>query len=420
MIRRCLRSLNGLSKKLSRVTLIGGEETLTDLSMGYYSGANGLQLCPAPSAKPITSLSAKNLLSVERRAFFTLLHYADGVTNLFGIGTPTSNIVTLPQGEPFAVVTSDGDRYALLSIVCENKQAIYELRTGEIDVYDLPYRLFGGIAHCGRMFAVDKADRCKVVWSGLRVTDWEDKLDGSGYINLKGDNGEIQKLENFGDDILCVLKQGFAVIRGFADSRNYRISPSQFSVNVGLNINVGGVWGGKYYYSTVNGLQSYNGETINMEYAVNRHLTDVGRVYVLGDGYVYANCTYNGEECLMRYDPQSGNSIFFGKGCTIPFFYKGETYCVKGGKFYSLSPKNTEEGRIWRSQPIGGCGKKTLKYLYVDGEGTPEFTVVSERGRLNVKGTGRIPVNLVGEKIYVEISGNTPVRSVVAELEERR
>ena len=98
MIRRCLRSLNGLSKKLSRVTLIGGEETLTDLSMGYYSGANGLQLCPAPSAKPITSLSAKNLLSVERRAFFTLLHYADGVTNLFGIGTPTSNIVTLPQG----------------------------------------------------------------------------------------------------------------------------------------------------------------------------------------------------------------------------------------------------------------------------------------------------------------------------------
>ena len=121
----------------------------------------------------------------------------------------------------------------------------------------------------------------------------------------------------------------------------------------------------------------------------------------------------------MRYDPQSGNSIFFGKGCTIPFFYKGEVYCVKDGKFYSLSPKNTDEGRIWRSQPIGGCGKKTLKYLYVDGEGTPEFTVVSERGRLKVKGTGRIPVNLVGEKIYVEISGNTPVRSVVAELEER-
>lgn len=419
MIRRCIRSSKGLSKKLSRVTLIDGAESLSSLCMGFYNDEGGLQPCPAPSAKPFTITSAENLHSVVRRSNFTFLHYTNGVTDLFLKGTAHCNIVNLPAGEPFSLITMAENGYYLISIVCSNKQAIYELNTGEIDTYDLPSVIYGGIAHCGRMFAVDKKDNCKVVWSGLSVTDWEDKLDGSGYIYLNRDLGSIQKLENFGDDILCVFEQGFAVIRGFADSRNFRISPSQYSVNAGLKINVGGVWGGKYYYSTVNGLHSYNGETISMEYAVNRYLTDVGRVYVLGDGYVYAECTYNGEGCLMRYDPQSGKSVFFGKGCTIPFLYEGEMFCVKDGGFYSLSPENDEEGRIWRSQPIGGCGKKTLKYLYVDSDGTPEIAVVSEGGRREIRGTGKIPVNLAGEKIYVEISGNTPVRSVVAELEER-
>lgn len=420
MIRRCIRSSKGLSKKLSRATLIDGAKSLSSLCMGFYNDEGGLQLCPAPAVKPVfADAHTDGLYSIERCEEFVLLNYTNGITDLFTREETIVNFVTLPKGQPFSVMTKGEQGNLLVSVVSSNKIAVYNCGNGETDVYDLPSTLYGGIVHCGRLFAADKATICKVVWSGFGVTNWEDGLDGSGYIILKSNLGVVQKLENLGDDVLCVMDKGFTVIKGFADSRNFRISTSQNTIGVGVKLNLGGVMDNKYYYSTGDGLYSFDGDKISLEYACSGYLTDVGRVHVLGDGYVYSDCTYNNEACIMRYDPKSGKAIFFGKGCSSPFYSKEKMFCIKGGTFYALSKDNAEESRIWRSQPIGECGRKTLKYLYVDSDGTPEIAVVSERGRREIRGTGKIPVNLAGEKIYVEISGNSPVKSVVAEWEER-
>ncbi|MGN1373310.1 MAG: hypothetical protein ACI4VK_04610 [Candidatus Coproplasma sp.] len=421
MIRRIRRALSSLSKNLSRVTLIGGDNNLSSLCMGFYCDEEGLKLCPAPSDIPAnTVMSADGLYSVERCEGFVLLNYTSGRVGLFNKGTLNTTFITMPKGEPFSVMTKNERGSLLVSVVSSNKIGVYDCGTGETDTYDLPSTLYGGIIHCGRLFAADKGTRCKVVWSGFGVTEWEDGIDGSGYVILNSNLGSILKLENLGDNVLCILEKGFTVIKGFADSRNYRISPSQYTVCVGEKVNLGGVIANKYYFSTGDGLYSFDGDTVSREYAVDSCLTDVGRVYVLDDGYVYCDCTYNGEACIMRYDRRSGKASFFGKGCSCPFMSEGELLCVKDGKFYSMSAQNAEEGRIWRSQPIGECGRKTLKNLYVDSDGTPEITVVGGGVRRVVKGTGRIPVNLAGDVIYVEISGNSPVRSVVAEWEARK
>lgn len=422
MIRRGVRLLPSLSKSRSKVTLVGGTQSLSEVCLGYMEGENGLALCPAPASKAVGSLTSEGLYSIERHSSmgFTVLLYSSGSAYLFTDGQISSCLTELPAGQPFSVESRDENGHLLIGIVSADKLCVYDCYSGESDIYDLPSVLYGGIAHCGRLFAVDKGGNCRIVWSGFKMTDWQDGIDGSGYVNLEGSLGDIQRLENFGDDVLCVREYGFTVIKALADSRNFRIAPSQYCIKTGAKINLGGVYGHTYYFSTINGLYSFDGSGVKREYTVGGLLTKVGRVYVLGDGFVYADCVYDGAECIMRYDTQSGTAVFFALGCSHPFISKGELFCIKGGRFYGLSTENVDSSRIWRSQPIGGLGRKTLKCLYVDADQTPVITVVGEGVRLNIEGTGRIPVNLSGQKIYVEISGNAAVKSVVAELEERK
>lgn len=422
MIKRIIRALPSLSKSVSKVSVIGDNSQPGEPCFGYFLGDDGLELCPAPGENAVTHLTANELYSVDRHSILgiTLLLYTNGLSVIFSKEQLQSILIELPAGQPFSVEARNESGHMLIGVVSANKLGVYNCYNGETDIYNLPSTLCGGIVHCGRLFAVDRLKNSKVVWSGLRIYDWEDGIDGSGYILLDGDVGEVQKLENFGDDILCVRDYGFTVIKALADSRNFRIAPSQSTVKTGRKINVGGVSGQRYYFSTDVGLYSFDGVSVKIEYSVGGSLSAIGRVYVLDDGYVYADCVYNGTQCIMRYDLQSGKAVFFAQGCSFPFIHKGETYCVKDGGFFALSPTNAESGRIWRSKAIGGCGKKTLKNLYVDCDGTPELTVISGDVRRKLSGTGRIPVNLAGERIYVEISGNAPVKSVVAELEARK
>lgn len=422
MIRRTRRTPISLSKSLSRVTLIGGVKPCSQLCLGFSETDDGLKLCPSPATSAFGAMTSDGLYSVYRHssAGLTMLLYTNGESYLFTDDSKKQMFFHLPAGQPFSVESHSDIGSIWIAVGCGDKMAVYDCYEEESFTVNLPSVLYGGVVHCGRLFAADKNEKCKVVWSGLDITQWQEGIDGSGYIYLDGSLGDIQQLENFGDDVLCVRDYGFTVIKALADSRNFRIAPSQYCIRMGEKINAGGVDGQKYYFSTNSGLYSFDGEVIKLEYALSGSLTNVDKVHILGDGYVYADCTYNGDKCIMRFDPRSGKAVFFAKGCSFPLISKGEMFCEKDGRFYSLSTQNAEDGRIWRSKPIGDCGRKTLKYLYVYSDGTPEITIVCDRISRKMSGTGKILVNLSGENIYVEISGNAPVKSVVAEMEVRR
>ncbi|MGN0805807.1 MAG: hypothetical protein ACI4MC_02105 [Candidatus Coproplasma sp.] len=421
MIRRPLRTLRSLSKSLSRVTVVGGEEDYGELSFGFYDDGNGLKTCPAPDSRYIYALFNTGFYAAKRYDFcgINLYLYTTGAALIYEKGGTLEKFVTLPEGDPFAAEARNEDGDSLLVLVCGDGMCVYNGVTEEKTVTTLPSPLYGGIVHCGRLFAADKSSGYKVVWSGLRVTDWEDGVQGSGYILLDGELGKVLKLESFGDDILCVRERGFTVIRAMADSRNFRIAPSQCSVDVGLKINVGGAIGKKYYFTSSGALYCYDGSSVSLEYSAGGKLAGLFRAYAFGDGYVYAECDYNDRYCLMRYDPHSGKAIFFGEDCTSPFMLNGQLLCKKNLNFYGITSAGKLDNRLWRSVPIA-CGRKTLKNLSVESDGEPVITVVCGDYRRTFTGTGKIPVNLSGEEIFIEISGNASVRRVTAELEERK
>ncbi|MGN1060203.1 MAG: hypothetical protein ACI4QN_00570 [Candidatus Coproplasma sp.] len=422
MIRRTLRALPSLTKSLSRVTVLGGSQDNGEYCFGYGQDKDGLKVCPAPDGQCANNVTADNFYSADRHINFglTLLLYTNGVAVALEKGENPYNFTRLSEGAPFSVEarTENGDN--LLVVVCGNQMCVYDGATEEKSVIALPYSIYGGVVHCGRLFAVDKSDGCKVVWSGLRVTEWEDGVQGSGYVLLDGDLGNVLKLENFGDDILCVRERGFTIMHALGDSRNFRIAPSQCAVKTGEEVCVGGAIGKKYYFASGGGLYCFDGDSIALAYAVDDNFTLCNKAYVYGDGYVYADCVYGGKQCLMRYEPASGKAVFFGADCSSPFVVDGELYCSKDYCFFRLSAANAEEGRLWRSKPIGGCGRKVLKNLWVEADGAPEITVICGDTSRKFSGTGKIPVNSSGECIIVEIRGHAAVKSVVAELEVRK
>lgn len=421
MIRRNLRTLPSLSKNLSMVTLVGGSAQAGEICFGFEQDESGLTLCPSPETDCVSLYSSDNVFAVKSHVCFgkTLLLYRHGLVMSFKKQGEFDVYADFEGAQPFSAETRNEEGDPLLIVAGGESMILLNKTTGERNVYALPTSMYGGIVHCGRLFAVDSATGYKVVWSGLRVTDWSDGIDGSGYIILDSELGKILTLESLGDDILCVRERGFTVIKALADSRNFRISPAQRSVKTAENVNLGGVFGQKYFFASGDGLYSFDGEQIKLEYA-DKNVDDYNSVYAYGNAYLYVECKYFNKQCIMRYLPSNGKSVFFGLDCTVPLIADGELFCSYAESFHKMTRDNPKEYRLWRSHPVGGCGKKTLKRLYVDSDETPEITVICGDVKRKVKGVGRIPVNLSGESFYVEVGGNIPVRSIVAELEGRK
>lgn len=422
MIRRGVRSLPALSKSLSRITLLNKSNDFCKLCFGYAQDGLALKVCPAPEGQSVNAVAARYLYSVSQHVNFglTLLLNTNGVAVVFKEGETPYNFMLLDTGKPFSVEARNENGERLLVYVCGNQMCVYNGETEQKVTYDLPNPLYGGVVHCGRLFAVDENDGCRVVWSGLRVTDWEDGVQGSGYALLGSDLGNVLELVNFGDDILCVRERGFTVMHAMADSRNFRIAPSQSAIRTGDVIRIGGVIGNKYYFTSGGGLYCFDGDSISLVYGTDDALSSLGRAYVYSDGYVYADCVYGEKSCIMRYDPNAEKAIFFGEGCSFPFIADGKLYCTKRSGFYKLSTQNVEDGRIWRSKPIGNCGRKALKNLWVDASGSPEITVICDGVSRKFNTTGKIRVNAAGENLTIEIRGHAHIKSVVAELEVRK
>ncbi len=420
MIRRSPRALPSLSKKLVKVEFIGGSAQNGKICFGYVQDAKGLTVCPAPTYQLATAVSARNLYMAKWHPAFGCVAF--GFTNGAFIAWDRLNdkiysLVRLVSGEPFTAEARNENGEPLLIAVSGNQMGVRNGVTNQTTKITLPLQLCGGTVHCGRLFAVDMDDRYKVVWSGLRVTDWNDGVQGSGYVLLDSDAGKVLSIENFGDDLLCVRERGFTVMHAMADSRNFRIAPSQSVVCTGGNIGVGGVLGQKYYFASDGGLYCYDGSYIELVYAVNDVFTKCTKVYVPGDGYVYADCEYNDIKCIMRYNVQSKAAVFFGENCSTLFTEGGNLYCVKDSSFYRLSPGSVEANRLWRSVKVDIFGRQVLKTLWVRANGNIYLAVNSGGESRTFQGNGRIAVNMPGEDFTVEVSGHGRVERLIAEFE---
>ncbi len=430
MIRRAPRALPQFSKSFKKLEIIGKSGVTPVVCFGYEQTDRGLVPCPAVAGKRVINASTLNLNSVSAHPNFgcVLITLTSGYTVVWQTkDNHCYSLPVLPAGKPFAVETYDGDGKPLLAVISgTGMYSCNKLTEGGGTVTALPYSLYGGTLHCGRLFAADAEDGYTLRWSGLRITDWTDGVEGCGYVSLDRDAGRIIAVENFGDDLLCVREYGFTVIHALADSRNFRIAPNQCAAEAGGAVNLGGVIGERYYFTMNDGIYSYDGTAIKKEYAVSGALSRFGRAYVTGDGAVYAACVYNGGNCLARFDPQTGGVYFFGTNCYYPFCADGKLYCAKGSEFYELSVTFDDAQRFWRSGIIDADGNgaqggyKILKNLCVYGGGELMTTVIADGTERTFRGFGSIPVNMRGRDFVIEVRGAGKAERVYALFEVRK
>lgn len=414
------------AKSPKRTELIGKSGIDPVLCYGYSYNGGVLRPAPAVYSTVATGLSARDFYGVSYHPAF------GGALFLFSSGGAAfkrfsdAEAFALPAFSPsipFAVEARDKNGAPIAAIVSGSVMRVFASLPSDGVSYNLPYSLYGGVAHCGRLFAADYSDRLTLRWSGLRIVDWTAGIEGSGYLSLEGAAGRILALENFGDDLLCVREHGFTTVKALADSRNFRIAPSQFTAFTAGAVNVGGAVGGKYFFTQTDGVYSYDGAAISKEYAAGGALAGCGRAYAAGDGMLYVECTYGGASCLMRFDPQSKQAVFFGLGCKHPFRLKDELYCVKGESFYTLSSSNSDSQRLWRAVHVGAelgggaCGRKTLKRLEVYGSGNLSLTVTADDVSRAFSGFGAVYVGMRGRDFSVEIRGDGTAERVWAQFE---
>lgn len=418
MIRRAMHTKKVLSSKVNEVCLLGEDAPLGDYCLGYEQGANGLTVCPSPKAERLNAVTARGLCDVRVHRPFGLvaLSYNNGATVCYEVGKTPYNISRFAKGGCFSFEYKNNLNQNLLVTVGANAAQAYNGVTGEKLTFTLPYKLYGGVYHCGRLFAAIEEDRQKVVWSGLGVQDWSDTLTGSGYICLGGEAGNIITIESFGDDLLCVREHGFTLIHALADSRSFRIAPSQRLVLVDKKISKGCAVGKRYYFGMGNGLYLFDGDELSLVYCEEGKLSDCGSVTAVGDE-LFVNCRYCGEECIMRYKIKSGVASYFCKDCSFAFCLDGVVHVIKSEEYYQTDYEQRKNSRLWRSQKLANGSRVTLKRLFITAEKSVKLTVCCDGLRREVSGVGELLINACGRELYLEYDGNQPIYKLVAQTE---
>lgn len=429
MIRRAPSSLPALSKAVKTVEVIGKSGVSPQVCFGYSQSDKGIKPCPAPAEEKAINVAALDLYAVSAHPSFgcNLIMLSTGDIIIWRTEDNLCfNFPKLPGGKPFSFETRDKDGAPLLAAVCGTGLCVCnKVEFGCGTVTTLPYSLYGGTMHCGRLFAADASDGYTVRWSGLGIDSWQDGIDGCGYVTLDGEAGRIIAVEEFGDDLLCVRERGFTLIHALADSRNFRIAPVQCAQIVEGGLNAGGTIGNKYYFTASDGLYSYDGINCKKEYGTEGVLTGFGKAYVLGDGAVYAECRYNGYRCLAKFNPATGVADFFGEDCTNPFYTGGRLICACHSLFKELTATRDDGLSLWRSGRIDTegcerCANKVLKTLSVHGVEGLKIKVIADGAERTFDGGGQIPVNMRGRDFSIEVRGHGKAERVTAYFEVRK
>lgn len=416
--RRVSRRTCSLGSRQFDVDVIGGKADVTLRRFSFRADGNTLSSDMAPVAVP-GSYDAKDAEFSEYLPALgcTLIINANGRVLKWDTAQKLLFIVgTLPVGTPF-LTTSEESGYKTYTVYSGNKA--YKIKSYGNELVNLPYTLGAGIYHCGRVFAADATDGYTLRWSGLGGTNWALGIEGGGYVKLDHSGGKIIDVKGFGDNILCLREYSITIIHALADSRNFRISPSQKLIPVPA-VNAGGaVIVGKYWFSCNDGLYTFDGNSVKKAFAVpaSRQGT-FGRVKSLSDGYVYAEF-YCPNRITLRYDPQTGEYVWFGYTCSLPWKMGNDYYCVYGSLIKKLERGAADSYRQWQSESVDGgvSGMKTLRSITVEKDsGINVYLLCNGKTRL-ITGTGEITLCDRAESFVFRITGSGNIKKLSARLE---
>ncbi|MDE7400728.1 MAG: hypothetical protein K2N17_01610 [Clostridia bacterium] len=419
-------SFKGLKTEARTTVLIGGGEDFCRERFGYRLTAKGLEpgLCPV-AVVPLTRIA--NMVFSE---YLPDLGFSVFVTKAGQVArwnsTEYAKLTTatmLNPNPPFVVACADGDEptYALIG---GTKIAIFKGTT--VSTHTLPYRVTGGVYHCGRIFAVDREDSYVIRWSGFALRDWVLAIEQGGHMRISPDGGMAMCIVEMGEKLVVVRERAITVLNALADARHFRFVQYASIFLPTVRDKSAVVVGGKLYLCTEEGLHVYDGTTLSrVEVDTCGKNYSFGRTAAFKNRYIYITCTDGEGQCFLEYDTQTGATVNFAKGADMLFTTDDALYCLAGDRSTTVSLLTADledENRVWVSRDIdlGTTGTKTLKYVTWEGEGNSEIIIRCDGRTRTVNRTGRIYVGEVGVSFTFSVRGTGTVTRLAAEWEVRK
>lgn len=346
---------------------------------------------------------------------FYVFHDYESFTAIEGSGQPFSRMAADLATIPFAVEYKIGAMSASMCIY--NAKAIFYDNTGRY-YHDYPHNVGGGVYKNGRVFAIDLANYCRICWTGEGgVDDWEEKIDGAGWLYLDVELGNIYRLYVLDGQIVALRKYGISLISAYGTPEDFKEVMSVPTLPPYKECAT--VCGKKLYFYTNGGLHTFTAagvEKVDLKLAEDFTSPIYSMTY--GDSVFFLGTHKKLEKrVILVYNTKDKSSYFIDIPATAlcagaePYAFTSEGM-IKLTKGLSFKYESEEFAHFSKR-------KKTLKSIFVDSEKGVDVTVQTDGGSRLFKGVkGELKTHMCGRFFKVGVEGTDgEIRQLTATVE---
>lgn len=268
-----------------------------------------------------------------------------------------------------------------------------------------------GVSHYGRLFGIDKTDKCKIRWSEAgNALGWTESINGAGYVRLDLRRGNALKLVVYDNKLLAVRKYGLSVIRAFGEAESFRVDVTDTDTDEIVSETVA-VCAGRLCFFTASGMYTFDGDVEKFGCDGLAGFSGVSCA-AAGGGYYYACGKLDGSDAVACIDVEHGEVSYLNTKAAC-ICGNGRVFFFNNG-LYEIEADGAASGK-WESGPVdfGTSQKKYLKSVTVVGKCT--LTVESGgRSRTFTDVEGELKVGMCGRQFSFTLSCAGEVSSLSA------
>ena len=272
-----------------------------------------------------------------------------------------------------------------------------------------------GALHCGRLFAIDRQDNNKLLWSAAgSFNDWSHDLDKGGYLLLDPERGNVLNILSFNGKLVLVREYGLTVINMFGSPENYATGITDTSCEK-IYKNTAVVAEGKLIFFTQTGLCAFDGSRIiRLEHRNARDILNGFCAVGFAGNYILAcESAALQRKVLLCYRIADGESYIID--CEAEALLASDAVYVYGNG----NVKRLEEGNFEYTAErldFGTHKNKTLTKITFKGGADMEVTC-GDKTRVYVGAEGIVRPRMRGKYFDVKITGSAAVKDIVAKAE---
>lgn len=390
-------SVHGIKSK--KYNLIGGGlplgcKVLDGRIIPTLSGGYVNTTCP----KPIRFATFSHNLN----SFF-VFYGRESYTFLENEGKNFSRMASEVADIPFVIEFKVESGESITDIIYNKTLMYYQVTRRTL--LDYPNYVGGGVYKNGRVFAIDLTDTTRIRWTGEGgVNDWEERIDGAGWLFSDVELGEIYRLYVLKGQIVALRKYGISLINAYGTPEDFKeilsiATPPPYK-------ECATVCGNKLYFYTVDGLYTFTAagvEKVHIKLAED--FTSAVYSMTYGDSVFFAGMHKKlGRTVILVFNTKENSSYFIDAPATA--------LCAASGPyaFTDEGMVKLEKGLAFRyeSEEFAHFSKrnKTLKKIFIDSATGVNVTVQTDKVKRLFKGVkGEFEPHVCGRYFKVDVEG---------------